>query len=230
MKYIGILAAMDEELIKIKNYLIEQEEICYYDTLFTVGKIDGKACVLAKTGIGKVHAARVTQLLLDSFEIAGVLNLGSAGAVNPELDFLDIVVSEKCIQYDFDISIFGHPKGYIPSIGNEILMDPLLVDQCRQMIEGEVNVRIGTIGTADQFINDPEKKADLFIDFGIDCDEMEGAAIAQVCMLSKVLCLVIRSISDKPSDKEKVEFYDYLTPASERCAEFTTRLIHNLSF
>ena len=40
-------------------------------------------------------------------QLDAVINVGSAGGLNPELNYEDIVVSTACIQHDFDITAFG---------------------------------------------------------------------------------------------------------------------------
>ena len=54
---------------------------------------------------------------------------------------------------------------------------------------------------------------------------MEGAAIAQVCKLDNVPCLVIRSISDNPNGKNQITFDEYLKMASQRCAIIINEII-----
>jgi len=42
-------------------------------------------------------------------------------------------------------------------------------------------------------------KDNIVSEFGADCVEMEGAAVAQVCYMSNKPFCIIRSISDKPN-------------------------------
>lgn len=60
--------------------------------------------------------------------------------------------------------------------------------------------------------------------FGADCVEMEGAAIAQICMLNKVPFIVIRSISDKPNGENQIDFNKFINMASERCADLALKI------
>ena len=39
----------------------------------------------------------------------------------------DIVIGETLVQHDFDITAFGHAKGYIPGVGEKIYADDYLV-------------------------------------------------------------------------------------------------------
>ena len=100
---IGIIVGTDEELIEIKNVMDSYEERDIYELNFVKGKINGKKVIVVKCGIGKVNAARTTQILIDNFKISKIINIGAAGGINPELKIQDIVIGEKIVQYDFDI-------------------------------------------------------------------------------------------------------------------------------
>ena len=221
MKKIGIIAAMDEEHDEILNIMHEVSQEKYFDKIFMIGKINSTGCILVKSGVGKVNAARTTQLLIDKFDVEAVINVGSAGALNENLNYGDIVISTACIQHDFDITCFNHPKGYITDIGVKIEANKEMVELIKSAInkiDSSINVIEGIVATGDQFYNSPEIKRNLRKTFDAECDDMEGAAIAQVCMLCNKPFVIIRSISDKPKSEEKVDFYEYLTMASKRCA------------
>lgn len=229
MKIIGIIAAMDEEIKEIKNLMENIIETTYFNKTFFRGIIQNKDVVLVKCGVGKVNAAAVTQLLIDKFEVEGVINVGSAGALNYDLNIGDIVISTGLVQHDFDITCFGHKKGYITDIGRIIYADEKLINIFENSINKiNINTVKGIIATGDQFYNNPEIKKEIHKEFNAWCDEMEGAAVAQVCMLSDIPFVVIRSISDKPQSEEKVDFYDFLKIASENCAKILNEAFKNI--
>ena len=62
MDKIGIVVAMEEEKNAVQKLMkdIELEEC--YELDFYKGKIQGKKCVLVQSGVGKVNAARTTQI------------------------------------------------------------------------------------------------------------------------------------------------------------------------
>lgn len=222
MKTFGIIAAMEEEQAEILNIMEDVYSEKYFEKEFIIGKINNTKCILTKSGVGKVNAARTTQILIDKFNVDAVINVGSAGALNEELDYGDLIISTSCIQHDFDITCFDHPKGYITDIGVEINADKDLIEifKCAsEKIDKSVKVIKGIIITGDQFNCTPDIKYTLRQTFNAECEEMEGAAVAQVCMLCKVPFVVIRSISDKLNSAEEIEFYDYLVMASKRCAK-----------
>lgn len=223
MKYIGIIAAMNEEVATIKNLMNEVFVKEIYKLQFIQGKINGKEVVLVKCGVGKVNAARTTQILLNNFDIEYVINVGTAGSLNESIEIGDVVIGEKLVQHDFDITAGGHEKGYITHTGKYFYSDNSLVEKAKKVIEEmneNFNAFIGTIATGDIFVQDIQVKERIKAEFNADCAEMEGAAIAQVCMLDNIPYIVIRSISDKPNGNNAVDFEKYLELACERYAKF----------
>ena len=101
------LVRPEEEMLAVKIFMedISKKEI--FNLNFFIGKIHNKDCVIVRSGVGKVNAARTTQIMIDNFKIDYVINIGSAGGINPEIKIGDIVVAERLVQYDFDLTGIG---------------------------------------------------------------------------------------------------------------------------
>lgn len=222
MKKYGIIAAMKEEMKEIKNIMTAIEECKIYELTFLRGKVNDTDIVLVEAGVGKVNAARVTQILIDKFDIEAIINVGSAGSAKDELDIGDIVIGKKIVQHDFDITAFGHPKGFISNVGQYVESDSKLISKMEQIISNfqnnEFKIKIGTIASGDIFCTEIKMKEKIRTKFDADAIEMEGAAIAQVCKLDNVPFIIIRSISDSPNGNNEITFDQYLEKASKRCA------------
>ena len=135
MKSIGIVVAMDEEREAIKELMTNTEIIQIYNLKFIKGNIQGKECILIKSGVGKVNSARTTQVLISNFEIEYVINVGAAGAVNWLLNIGDVIVAKHVVQHDFDITAFGHSKGYITGVGAFIESDAELLEEFSEIFD-----------------------------------------------------------------------------------------------
>ena len=223
MKFIGIIAAMDEEVNSIKELMQDITTKKIYELECVLGKIHSKNIILVKCGIGKVNAARTTQLLIDNFEIDYIINVGTAGGLNPEIEIGDVVIGERLLQHDFDVSAGGHEKGYISDLGIYMFSNTALIEKAKDSMENvneDFNVHLGKIATGDIFVQDISVKNKIEEEFHADCVEMEGAAIAQVCTLDKVPFIVIRGISDKPNGSNGIDFEKYLEMACRRYAKF----------
>lgn len=223
MKYIGIIVAMEEEHEAVQNIMTDIDVKQISNLRFIEGKIEGKNCVLVQCGVGKVNAARTTQIMIDNFEIEYVANLGSAGAINENLKIGDVIVGKHVVQHDFDITAFGHSKGYISGVGDKIYCDANLVNQfakkMEEMPERDYNYKLGIVATGDIFCTDVTMKNDIIATFDADIVDMECAAIAQVCYLDEIPFIVIRSVSDVPNGDNASTFDENLKLASARSAE-----------
>ena len=135
MKKFGIIAAMQEEMQEIQKIMDDAKKTKIYDLNFIKGKIGNYEVVLVEAGVGKVNAARTTQILIDNFEIDAIINVGSAAAANEKLNIGDIVIANKLVQHDFDITAFGHPKGYISNVGQYLESDKELVINIEKAIK-----------------------------------------------------------------------------------------------
>lgn len=222
MKPIGMIVAMDEEREAILNIMTEVEVEQIYNLRFLKGKIQEKECILVKSGVGKVNAARTTQVMLQNFEVQYVINLGAGGSINGLLNIGDILLGKQVVQHDFDITAFGHSKGYITGIGNTIICDRDLVDQFEKIIklmpERNYQIKTGIIATGDIFCTESWMKDKIRAKFNADVVDMECAAIGQVCYLDNVPFIAIRAISDTPNGKNASTFDENLKLASKRCA------------
>ena len=229
---IGIIAAEQEEFESILNTMKEEDRKAIYELTFVKGKIKEKTCILVKGGVGKVNAARATQILIDNFKPDYIINVGVAGGLNPMLKIGDIVIGEKLVQHDFDITAFGHAKGYIPGVGDKIYADENLIKKIEEAI-GNQEERVykyekGVIASGDIFCTEIPMRDKIYAKFNAECVEMEGAAIAQVCSLCNVPFVVIRSISDTPNGENEVEYQQFIELASERCANILKEVLKNL--
>lgn len=223
MNKVGIIVAMQEELEEILNIMNNIEEKEIYEISFISGKIEDIEVVVVKSGVGKVNAARTTQILIDKLNVKSVINVGSAGALNPFLNIGDIVIADKLIQHDFDITAFDHDKGYITGVGDYIYSNDELVKKLQNTVNKIENkaykVITGVIASGDIFCTDINMKNKIYSKFNAECVEMEGAAIAQVCYLDKIPFVVLRSISDSPNGNNAIVFDEFVKLASKRCAE-----------
>lgn len=231
MNKFGIIVAMQEELEEIIKIMKEIEEQEIYGISFISGKIEDTKVVVVKSGIGKVNAARTTQILIDKLNIKSVINVGSAGALNPFLNIGDIVIAEKLIQHDFDITAFDHDKGYITGVGDYIYSDYELVKKLQNVAnkikDGAYKINTGVIASGDIFCTDVAMKNKIYTKFDAECVEMEGAAIAQVCYLDKIPFVVLRSISDSPNGNNAIVFDEFVELASKRCADILKEFFKN---
>ncbi len=229
MNKIGLIFAMEEEINALKEYIKIEKEYTIFDLTFQETTINNNKCILALSGIGKVNSARCTQVLIDNMNVDYIINVGVGASLTNKLDICDIVLGEKLVQHDFDITAFNHEKGYIPNIGVYIESDNYLLTIADEVAkENNLPIKRGIIASGDIFCTDLNMANKINKKFNAICTEMEGASIAQVCYLSHIPFLIIRSISDSPNNNNVLDYEKFLNKASTLVARYIMKILEKL--
>ncbi|WP_219837760.1 5'-methylthioadenosine/adenosylhomocysteine nucleosidase [Paenibacillus sp. R14(2021)] len=213
---IGIIGAMVEEIELLHKHVEKTGSFVKAGIEYVEGMLHGRQVVFCKSGVGKVNAAVCTQLLIDA-GVDCVLFTGVAGAVDPSLNIGDLVVSTTCLQHDMDCTPLGFARGQIPFQDTwEFQAAPDLValasQACERLFPGRCMQ--GKVLSGDQFIASRDAVLALYDDLGGACTEMEGASLAQVCVMNDIPFVVIRSMSDKADGSADVNFTEFTIQAS----------------
>lgn len=222
---IGIIFAMEEELNAFKELISIENEYEIFDLKFYEASINDIECILVESGVGKVNSARTTQILIDNMNVEYIFNIGVAGGTDSTLKVGDIVIGEKLVQHDFDITAFNHEKGYIPNVGTFIESDEYLIKLAEKCLN---EPKKGVIASGDIFCTESWMSEKINKKFNALCVEMEGASIAQVCFLSHIPFLVIRSISDVPNNDNVITYEEFLDDSSKKIAKAMINIIKEL--
>lgn len=222
---IAILGAMPEEITPLLEILGDYKQIVYANNSYYLATYKNHELILAYSKIGKVNSTLSTSIMIEKFKAQSLLFTGVAGAFNPKLDIGDLLCATSLVQYDLDITAFGHPLGYVP--GNEIFIktDEKL-NQLAQKVAKELGKKLefGIIATGDEFICDENKKAKIRQIFNADACEMEGASVALVCDALKVPCFILRAISDKAGQKAEFDFDEFVVNSAKTSANFVLKM------
>ena len=248
---IGIIGAMDEELIPIRAILSNLEKLEKSNRVFWHGEDYGNQIFLTRCDPGKVNAVIATQQMIDHFAVDVIFNMGSSGALAPELEVGDLVVASEFIQHDFDVTGWGLKPG-------ELMFDILMSNETGQMqfrtqqvfkshphltqlaleiaqsteltpLSGHMpKAHMGRILTGDQFIGKTEKARELWDTHQGLCTDMEAAAIAHTCEVNRVPFLCIRAISDKADHSALISFTDFLVGATANYGKIFERLLKQI--
>ncbi|MEK5381462.1 5'-methylthioadenosine/S-adenosylhomocysteine nucleosidase [Niallia sp. FSL W8-0635] len=228
---IAIIGAMEEEVTLLREKITNKKERTIVGFQYIEGQLFEKDVVLLRSGIGKVNAAMSTTILLQTFKPDYLINTGSAGGLNPELEVGDVVISNEVRHHDVDATIFGYEYGQVPQMpasfkANEKLMD--IAEQSAKEI-GNHAVVTGLITTGDSFINQPEKAAFIKSKFGnLQAVEMEAAAIAQVAHQYNIPFVIIRSLSDIAGKESHLSFDQYLEKAAVHSANLVIGIVERI--
>ncbi|NQV08242.1 5'-methylthioadenosine/adenosylhomocysteine nucleosidase [Candidatus Woesearchaeota archaeon] len=227
---IGIMGAVNEELELYIHNLSNSKKSTYSGFDFYSGTLGGKDVVVVKSGVGKVNSGICSQILIDRFNASTVIFTGVAGALNPELEIEDLVISKDCVQHDMDATGLGFEKGQIPFTELRFFKASERLRKLALSAAKKTNLRAidGRVLTGDQFLTDKTKASDIKDEFNGDCVDMEGAAMAQVCTLNDVPFLVIKSISDKADHSAEINFNKFCKTAAKNSFMIVNEIIKEL--
>ncbi len=225
---IGIIAALDCEMERFcRDYEAVKTE--YFGVYKGVcAQHDVYICL---AGVGKVNAAANTQRLIDIFKVDLVINSGVAGCTSNKIGVCDIVISEKLTYHDFrPIDILDRYSPYSSVFKADEKLITLAENACKKISEADSKFRYakGMIVTGDMFVSDSSIVSALINEFDSLCTEMEGAAVAHVCVLNKVPFVVIRAMSDNADEQADMSFDEMAAIAAERASFVSGEIIANL--
>lgn len=150
------------------------------------------------TGVGKINAAIKTQEVISKYSPSLIINYGTAGSINKNLNGL--VEVNHFIQRDMDATPLGFKIGETP------------FDEIEEITLGKLKY---SCGSGDSFVaGTPKIMTDLV--------DMEAYAIAKACLIKKVDFKCFKYISDNANSsankdwinnvaKGKALFIDYMT-------------------
>ena len=237
MSPIGIIGAMDSEVDNLIARMADTAVTEYAGRRFVTGTLAGKDVVVVQSGIGKVAAAITAQMLIDRFGVCALLNTGMAGGLDPRLAVKDLVISTDALQHDFDLTAFGHARGYIGGGGDHTVPTRFMadtdllhkaMDAAAQVLPAGSKAITGSIASGDIFVDDSTLKASLRDNFGAAAAEMEGAAIAQTAVANGIPFIILRTISDLAEHDASVSFDELERYAGQLAGDITTALLNTL--
>ena len=215
---IGLISAMNSEIDLLRNAMTERREEARAGVIFYLGKIDGVDVVLVSCGVGKVNAAVHTQILIDFYHPAAIIQSGVAGALTSDLKIFDVVVGSELVYHDMQDFILES----FDSLEKVYYADPALV---RLVTDVEPNARVGRIATGDIFVSDPETKHAIREKTGALSAEMEGAAVAHTATLNHIPFVVIRVISDAADADPELVFAVFEVAAAQNCSAIVRKML-----
>ncbi|MFJ8236870.1 5'-methylthioadenosine/S-adenosylhomocysteine nucleosidase [Ureibacillus sp. NPDC094379] len=228
---VAIIGAMEEEVEILRESLSNAKVTTIANSEFTTGTYDGKEIILLKSGIGKVNAAMSTTVLLYEFKPDVVINTGSAGGYDPELEVGAVVISKEVRHHDVDVTAFNYEIGQVPQLPAAFPADERLINIAQESVSeiGEHQFGVGLICSGDVFMSNPTRVEQVRSYFPkMKAVEMEAAAVAQVCYQFKTPFVVIRALSDIAGKESNISFDEFLPIAAKHSSEIVLKTITKL--
>lgn len=214
---IGIIVATTEEKNELEVYLKDIEKIKYANKEFTIGNYKKFKIVICLSGVGKVNAAISTCLMIEKFNPSYILNAGSCGSLQKDINITDVIIADKVSYCDVDV-----PNWDISSNNPKITFncDEKLLAHSKKKIDKKLYH--GLVVSCDSFVYKDKQVEDIKKYFpnalGV---EMEAGAVLHCANCFEVPCLIIRGVSDNVLlDNNELTFDEYLKDASLQSARY----------
>jgi adenosylhomocysteine nucleosidase len=247
-KPIGLICAIPEERVDLRNALDHQETTAIGGLAFDHGRLDGQGVVLAEAGIGKVNVAMVATLLACRFSARSLVFSGVAGGLDPTLGIGDLVIGTHAIQHDCGVienAVLqtyqaGHVPFFNPTDRLGYPLDPDLLSRLVARLDGmtfpplsadaggdaqPTRIVYGTILAGDQYIHCETTRARLHREFDASAVAMEGGALAQVAERFGLPWLEIRALSDLAGASSSFDFAQFVHEVALRSATVLRRIL-----
>ena len=189
------------------------------------------------SGIGKVNAAHAATVIIKSHAPSLIINFGVGGAYpSSGLEIGDIAVATREINADegvltedglktFDLIgiplVIAERKKYF----NEF---PVGKDRLRKIMNrmassDEFKIKRGPFATVSACTGTTKRALELEKRFGVICENMEGAAVAQICIMYQTPMIEIRGISNLVINRNRKNWD--LGLASKNCQTLLIELL-----
>ena len=164
------------------------------------------ACV---GGVSKVNAAMAAEILCLRFGVDMILNAGVAGCAT-DLPTGSLVVASEFVQHDVDTTAVGDPIGLVSTV-NQVAFPTWQPGRCVELLKALGTPAVtGRVATGDWFAVKGNRSRWIADTFHPTLVEMEGGAIAQVCLRNNVRFAAVKSVSDHLfSEKQAEEYFDF---------------------
>ncbi|MBI5212608.1 MAG: futalosine hydrolase [Nitrospirae bacterium] len=195
---IGTIFSTELEAGMIIERLERKENLSIQGKSFHTGILNDTAVTVCICGVGKANAAHGAALLIEKFKPDSVYNIGVGGAYpSSGLSIGDVVIAEK--------EIYGD-EGLLSKDGfhtmDEILSNAILNEFIMRVPEELKEFKNkGNFVTVSTCTGTLEKGREIEKKFNAVCENMEGAAITQICALSGIPVTEIRGISNIIEDR-----------------------------
>lgn len=165
--------------------------------------------IACASGISKVNAAMGAEILCLKYGVDLILNAGVAGCLT-DLPTGSLVIASDFIQHDVDTTAIGDPVGLVSTV-NRLEFPTWEPEKCVELLKAQGHEAVtGRVATGDWFAVGGERAAFIRDTFHPLLTEMEGCAIAQVCLRNGVKFVALKSVSDHLfAENQTAEYFDF---------------------
>nr|WP_039862871.1 5'-methylthioadenosine/S-adenosylhomocysteine nucleosidase [Planococcus donghaensis] len=206
---------------RLENVEIEESGSTYE---FYIGTVNDYPVIVSKTGKGMENTAAATAIAIEKYNPAAIINQGTSGGHDPELNVFDIVIGERTVNIGsmktadrgegegieatewkpMDVMASEGSAGEDPNAEKARYYDadPELLAAAIKVKDSYTQGKVveGTIGSADVWNNEVDRINWFHENFETSVEEMESASSAMISKAYDVPFLAIRILSNNKTN------------------------------
>lgn len=206
---------------------------------FYAGTVAGNGVVCGISGMGKTNAAHAVTVFIEKFSPSCMVNFGIGGAYpSSGLSVGDIAVTEKEVYADEGVllkdGLHSFEKIGIPLLKicgrkyfNEFPADKRFSKTALKAAETVAPCKSGVFLTVSACTGTAKRAMELDGKFSPICENMEGAAVAHVCLIYGIPFVGLRGVSNIVEDRDKDKWDINL--ATENCQKVVLQFLRALA-
>jgi len=225
---VGIICAVDIELKPFLPHIKDCKTSKKAMLTFYEGTINSIGVVTLFCGVGKTNAAIATQILIDTYGADVIINSGTAGGMDENLDLFDTVICTEAIHHDVHAGILTQFQPWMPSVSIKACENLLeAAKRAVKQLKAESKTYFGRMVTGEKFIEDDgrDEIISLFAPLTVD---METASIAHTCYVNQVPYIAVRTVTDTAKHKGTDNFEKNCPRASEISKDVVLELLNEV--
>ncbi|MBI5101107.1 MAG: futalosine hydrolase [Nitrospirae bacterium] len=186
------------------------------------GRISGVKVIHAVPGLGKVNASHAATVLIKEYPLSLIINFGVGGAYpRSGLTIGDVAFATKEVYADEGV-LLGKGLKTLDEIGIPVVVSggreyfnefPLDQGNASKIVDSIVSakrpgrhpirIKKGPFATVSACTGTSERGRQIEKKYGVICENMEGAAVAQICVMYKVPMIEVRGISNVVEERDR---------------------------
>lgn len=161
------------------------------------GVYKGKRISVQGSGIGIPSAMIYYHELINDYNVANLIRVGTAGSYQADIQLKDIVIAAGAS------TTSGINDHFLNAHFAPIADSELLLKAASYALENNIKVHIGNVLSTDLFYEEDPNSFKKWAEYGVLCAEMESAGLYTIAAKNKVKALTILTISDSLITKEQ---------------------------
>ena len=176
-----------------KNYLDNAK--CFNtvrNMLGFTGEYKGKKISVMGSGMGMPSIGIYSYELYNFYDVESIIRIGSAGAIQEDLELMDIVIAQGACTDSNYANQYNLPGTYAPICSFELLKKAVDVAEAKKY-----PYKVGNVLSSDIFYNADESVNGRWAKMGILAIDMESAALYMNAAYAKKKALGMFTVSDQ---------------------------------